>query len=101
MALRLQRHLGSVGRLALTLGGEYRFNTHFGALLRFELPLLGHRAALRYTNEGAGMSDFFRVEAAMQLVYASFNLRLGVGYGPSFLGRSGVFPVLGLAFRVF
>ncbi|MCC6621878.1 MAG: hypothetical protein IT385_11520 [Deltaproteobacteria bacterium] len=101
LALRIQRYLGPVGRLAMTLGGEYRFSRHVGVLARLALPLIPHRDAFLYAGEGDDVGAHLRVEAAMHLVYDSFNLRLGVGFGPSLLGRSGVFPILGLAFRVF
>jgi len=100
-ALRVERHIGPVGRLALRLGGEYRFGDHFSALGQLELPLMAHRKELLYPDESDGFGAHARVEAAMQMVYAAFNLRLGVGYGPSFLGKAGVFPVFQIGVRVF
>ena len=38
---------------------------------------------------------------AVQIVVSSLNIRLGGGYGPSFLGKSGPFPVLELALRIY
>jgi len=101
VALRIQRYLGPVGRLALTLGGEYRFSDHLAVVARLALPLVPHVAAFRYEGESADVGAHMQVEAAAHIVFASFNLRAGVGFGPSFLGRSGPYPVLGLAFRVY
>lgn len=100
-ALRIERHLGPVGRLVLTAAGEYRFGAHFAALARIEVPIVAHRDELRYADEGAGVGDAVRAEVALHMVFSGFNLRVGGGYGPSVLGRSGFFPVAALSVRVF
>ena len=100
-ALRIQRYLGPVGRLALTLSGEYRFGAHFAALVGIDLPLMAHRRTFLYQGEDAGFGAHVRATAALHLVFGALNVRVGLGYGPSFLGEAGIFPVLDLALRIF
>ena len=98
--LRLQRHLGGVGKLAAKVAAEYRFGQHVAALLQLETPLLAHRAAFRYAGED-DTAEFLRATLSFHFVVDSFNLRVGGGYGPSWLGRAGFFPVAELSFRIY
>ncbi|MFO0746339.1 MAG: hypothetical protein U1F43_11785 [Myxococcota bacterium] len=100
-ALRIERHIGPVGRLAVKLGGEYRFGAHYSVLSQLELPLAAQRANLRYVGEGDGIGDGLRFEVALHMVFEAFNLRIGGGYGPSFLGKSGFFPIFAIGVRVY
>lgn len=97
---RLERHLGPVGRLTARLGAEYRFGTHVAAVLMTETPLIQHRAELRYAGE-SGLGDFFRATLSFHFMVESFNLRVGGGYGPSWLGQTGFFPTAELYFRIY
>ncbi len=100
VVLRIQRYLGPVGRLALKLGFEWRPLEVLGLVADFEAPLILHRETFRYDGED-GFGDFVRGTLALQLVVKSFNLRVGGGYGPSFFGKSGPFPVFELALRIY
>lgn len=100
VVLRLQRHLGPVGRLAAKVGAEYRFGTHVAAVLECETPLILHRPELRYAGED-DWTDFLRATLSFHFVVESFNLRVGGGYGPSWLGKTGFFPTAELYFRIF
>lgn len=97
---RLSRHLFAASRLAVTLGAEVRFGTHVAAVAELEVPLISHRKELRYTNED-DWSEFLRGTLSFHFVVESFNLRVGGGYGPSWLGRTGFFPTAELYFRIF
>lgn len=99
-AKRIQRYLGPVGRLALVLGGEWRATDLIALVADVSIPLMLHHESLRYEGED-GAGDFVTATVAMQLVYEAFNLRVGGGYGPSFLGRSGPFPVFEMSLRVY
>lgn len=100
LVLRLQRHLGPVGRLAAKVGAEYRFGGHVAAVLECETPLILHRPELRYRGED-DWTDFLRATLSFHFVVDSFNLRVGGGYGPSWLGKTGFFPTAELYFRIF
>lgn len=97
---RLSRHLFAASRLAVTLGAEVRFGAHVAAIAELEVPLIQHRKELRYTGED-DWSEFLRGTLSFHFVVESFNLRVGGGYGPSWLGRTGFFPTAELYFRVF
>lgn len=97
---RIERYLGPVGKLALHLAAEWRFTPHLGALVEIEAPLIQHVSTFRYPGEDA-FTDFMRAKLSLQLVYESLNVRIGGGYGPSFLGRAGLFPVVELALRLY
>lgn len=97
---RIQRYLGPVGRLAVTLGAEWRMNDHLGLVAELESPLILHRDTFRYEGEGAA-SDFLRATLALQVAYSSLSLRVGGGYGPSWLGESSLFPVFEIALRLY
>ena len=97
---RIQRYLGPVGKLALHLGAEWRFTPHLGVLAEVEAPLIQHVSTFRYPGEDA-FGDFMRAKLSLLLVYESLNVRIGGGYGPSFLGRAGLFPVVELALRLY
>lgn len=97
---RVQRYLGPVGRLAARVGVEWRLSDSFALLAELETPFILHRASLRYEGEDDAF-DFLRGTLSAQLVFGSFNARLGGGWGPSLLGRSGLFPVVELAFRIY
>lgn len=98
--LRIQRYLGPVGRLAARLGGEWRATEHIALYGELAAPLMLHKEVFRYVGEDDPI-DFLRAELAVQLVYDAFNLRVGGGYGPSFLGKAGLFPVFELSFRIY
>lgn len=97
---RIQRYLGPVGKLAAHVGAEWRFNPYLALLVEVEAPLIEHVATFRYPGEG-GFTDFMRGKLSLQLVYESLNVRLGGGYGPSFLGKAGLFPVVELSLRLY
>ena len=98
--LRIQRYLGPVGRLAARVGGEWRASEHVALLAQLETPLMLHKAVFRYVGEDDAL-DFLRAQLAVQIAFGSFNLRAGGGYGPSFLGKAGLFPVFELSFRIY
>ena len=97
---RVERYVGPVAKLAARLGAEWRFGDHVALLAELETPLILHVSTFRYANEDAA-TDFMRGKLALQLVYDSLNVRLGAGYGPSFLGRSGLFPIFELMLRLY
>lgn len=97
---RVQRYLGPVGRLAARAGVEWRLSDSVALLAELETPFILHRDSLRYEGEDDAF-DFVRGTLAAQLVFGTFNARLGGGWGPSLLGKSGLFPVLELAFRIY
>jgi hypothetical protein len=97
---RIQRYLGPVGRLAVTLGAEWRANDNLALVAELESPLILHRETFRYEGEDAA-SDFLRATLALQVAYSSLSLRVGGGYGPSWLGESGWFPVFEIALRLY
>ena len=97
---RIERYVGPVGKLAARLGAEWRFSDHVALLAELETPLILHLSTFRYDGEDSAF-DFVRGKLALQLVYESLNVRLGGGYGPSFLGRTGIFPVFELALRLY
>lgn len=97
---RVQRYLGPVGRLAARVGVEWRLSDSFALLSELETPFILHRDSLRYEGEDDAF-DFVRGTLAAQLVIGGFNARLGGGWGPSLLGKSGLFPVLELAVRIY
>jgi hypothetical protein len=97
---RLARHLGPVARLTARLGAEFRFGPHVAAVLMTETPLILHRDELRYPGE-VDVADFFRATLSVHFMVESFNLRVGGGYGPSWLGETGFFPTAELYFRIY
>lgn len=97
---RLSRHLFAASRLAATVAAELRFGSHVAAVAELEVPLILHRKELRYTGED-DWTEFLRGTLSFHFVVESFNLRVGGGYGPSWLGRTGFFPTAELYFRVF
>jgi|GEM_PF-2148651 len=97
---RIERYMGPVGRLAARVGAEYRFSGGIALIAELETPLIMHRSTFRYAGEDSAF-DFVRGKLALQLVYESLNVRVGGGYGPSFLGKSGLFPVFELALRLY
>jgi hypothetical protein len=96
---RLARHFFRSSELSVSFAAEYRFGRHVGVITEVEVPFLLAPARLRYTDED-GVPDFFRAIAGVHLVFGDLNLRVGAGYGPSFLGRSQLFPVLDVALRI-
>ena len=97
---KVARYVGPVGRLAGRVAAEWRVNNAIALLAELETPFILHRATLRYAGED-GAFDFLRGTLTAQFVVGSFNARVGGGWGPSFLGRSGLFPVVELAFRIY
>ncbi len=97
---RIQRYLGPVGKLAAHVGAEWRFTSHLGLLVELEAPLIRHVSTFRFPGED-DFVDFMRAKLSLQLVYESLNVRIGGGYGPSFLGQAGLFPVVELALRLY
>ncbi len=97
---RIQRYLGPTGRLAAQLGFEWRVHELVALIAELEAPFILHHATLRYDDEDDAL-DFLTGRLSLQLVYESLNVRLGGGYGPSFLGQSGWFPVFELALRIY
>ena len=61
VALRLERHLGPVGRLAAKVGAEYRFGQHVALVGTLETPLILHRPTFRYAGEDAPVRWLHRV----------------------------------------
>jgi hypothetical protein len=98
--LRIQRYLGPVAKLAARVGFEWRLSDIIGLVAELEIPLVLHRSTFRYDGEDDA-ADFLRGTLAAQFVLSSFNVRVGGGWGPSFLGKSGPFPVLELALRIY
>lgn len=99
-ARRIQRHLGPVGRLAAELFVEWRPSPHFAVVLDYAAPLLMLEDELLYPGEDSAGS-MMRVAASLYGTFAEFSFRVGVGYGPSFLGEQSVFPVLDLYWRIY
>ncbi len=99
--LALERLVGPVGQLAAKVGVEWRAGAHLAVIMQLETPLIVHRAAYRYAGESADAIAFLRATASLYGVFGAFNFRVGGGWGPSFLGKSGPFPLLELYVRLF
>jgi hypothetical protein len=99
--LALERLVGPVGQLAAKVGVEWRLGAHLALIAQLETPLIVHRAAYRYAGESADAVAFLRATASLYGVFGAFNFRVGGGWGPSFLGKSGPFPLLELYVRLF
>lgn len=101
-ATRLVRHFGPVGRFAGEIYLEWRLGAHVAVVLDYAFPFVMHEAALLY--EGEDPDDrlgMMRVAGSLVATFDTFNVRLGVGYGPSFLGEAGVFPTFDLFWRIY
>jgi len=97
--IRLARLFFRAPEVSFSLGAEYRFNRHVAIMTELQIPLDRAPALIRYEDEEDTL-DFFRATAGVHLVFGTFNLRVGAGYGPSFLGRAGFFPMLDLGVRI-
>ena len=100
--LRIERYVGPVGTLAGELFLEWRLGTHFAVVLEYAIPFVMFDQELLFAGEDP--SDRFammKVAASLLVTFDAFNIRVGVGYGPSVLGEQGVFPMLDLYWRVF
>jgi len=101
-ALRLQRFLGPVGRLAGEIYLEWRFSNHFALVLEYAAPFMMHAPELLYpTEDPHDRVGMMRVALSLLATFESFNFRAGLGYGPSFLGEQGFFPLIDLYWRIF
>lgn len=100
--LRVQRFLGPVGKLAGEFAVEWRAGDNIALVLDGSVPLVMHDPAFLYAdedpNDRAAMS---RVALSLYGTFDAFVFRAGVGYGPSFLGKQGIFPVVDLYWRIF
>ncbi len=100
--LRIQRYLGPVGKLAAEVGLEWRLSSHFALLVDYAVPAVMHDRALLYAAEDPDdVVAMMSVTSSLLGTFETFNFRVGVGFGPSVLGRQGVFPVLDLYWRIF
>jgi len=100
--LRVQRYLGPVGELSGELYLEWRLGSHFAIVLEYAMPFVMFEPELLYADEDPDdRFGMMRVAASLMATFDAFNVRAGVGYGPSFLGEQSVFPMLDLYWRVF
>lgn len=99
--LAMARLVGPVGQLAAKVGFEWRANQHLALIVQLETPLIVHRAAWRYAGESDDAVAYLRGTASLFGTFGGFNFRIGGGWGPSFLGKAGPFPLLEFYGRLF
>ncbi|MCA9517246.1 MAG: hypothetical protein KC635_20040 [Myxococcales bacterium] len=100
--LRIQRYLGPVGRLAGELAVEWRASDHVALVLDGAVPIAMHDETFLYADEDPDdRGKMSRVALSLFGSFDAFVFRAGVGYGPSFLGKQSVFPVVDLYWRIF
>ncbi|TNF23195.1 MAG: hypothetical protein EP329_27880 [Deltaproteobacteria bacterium] len=100
--MRVQRYLGPVGTFSGELFLEWRVGSHFALVLEYAIPFVMFDRELLFADEDPDdRIGMMRVAASLLATFDAFNVRVGVGYGPSFLGEQSVFPMLDLYWRVF
>lgn len=100
--LRVQRYIGPVGKVASALDVEWRVTEHLAIVFDVAVPLVMHDAELLYADENPDANgEQVRVAASLMGSFDTFNFRVGVGFGPSFLGEQGVFPIADFYWRLF
>ncbi len=100
--LRIERYVGPVGTLAGELSLEWRLGAHFAVVLEYAIPFVMFDRELLFAGEDPGdRFSMMKVAGSLLVTFDAFNVRVGVGYGPSVLGEQGVFPTLDLYWRVF
>jgi len=100
--LRIERFMGPVGKLAGELFLEWRLGAHVAIVLDYAIPFVMYDRQLLFSDEDPrDRFAMMRVAASLLATFDTFNVRVGVGYGPSVLGQQGIFPLLDLYWRVF